>query len=223
MRATTRDTPRHLRRFVADQAHHHSLPVPRQRGSRHLPAPDRAQKRGQAAPDNSFFSFRWPGNYPVTAASWRGETACGGAADGECGRQQRAESLHSYRPMSTRAAATSRAAWSRVVARTSRAERSAAQGSAERGATSLVGAAEVADGALSVGNQRQPLRSGCIYGKLSAVRGHQGHQLQHHDVKGERGLPRRRSHRDGRRHRERERHAGDARTDCTGFQPKTAC
>ena len=57
------------------------------------------------------------------------------------------------------------------------------QGSAERGATSLVGAAEVADGALSVGNQRQPLRSGCIYGKLSAVRGHQGHQLQHHDVK----------------------------------------
>jgi hypothetical protein len=76
----------------------------------------------------------------VTAASWRGETACGGAADGECGRQQRAESLHSYRPMSTRAAATSRAAWSRVVARTSRAERSAAQGSAERGATSLVGA-----------------------------------------------------------------------------------
>ena len=88
------------------------------------------------APDDSFFSFRWPGNYPVTAASWRGETACGGAADGECGRQQRAESLHSYRPMSTRAAATSRAAWSRVVARTSRAERSAAQGSAERGATS---------------------------------------------------------------------------------------
>jgi len=49
LRATTRDTPRHLRRFVADQAHHHSLPVPRQRESRHLPAPDRAQKRGQAA------------------------------------------------------------------------------------------------------------------------------------------------------------------------------
>ena len=55
--------------------------------------------------------------------------------------------------------------------------------SAERGATSLVGAVEVADGALSVANQRQPLRSGCIYGKLSAVRGHQGHQLQHHDVR----------------------------------------
>ena len=88
------------------------------------------------APDNSFFSFRWPGNYPVTAASWRGETACGGAADGECGRQQRAESLHSYRSMSTRAAATSRAAWSRAVARTSRAEWSMAQRSAERGATS---------------------------------------------------------------------------------------
>ena len=47
----------------------------------------------------------------------------------------------------------------------------------------LVGAVEVADGALSVANQRQPLRSGCIYGKLSAVRGHQGHQLQHHDVR----------------------------------------
>ena len=88
------------------------------------------------APDNSFFSFRWPGNYPVTAASWRGETACGGAADGECGRQQRAESLHSCRSMSTRAAATSRAAWSRAVARTSRAEWSMAQRSAERGATS---------------------------------------------------------------------------------------
>ena len=57
------------------------------------------------------------------------------------------------------------------------------QRSAERGATSLVGAVEVADGALSVGNQRQPLRSGCIYGKLSAISGHQGHQLQHHDVK----------------------------------------
>ena len=59
-------------------------------------------------------------------------------------------------------------------------------GTAERGARrdlALVGAVEVADSALSVGNQRQPLRSGCIYGKLSAVRGHQGHQLQHHDVK----------------------------------------
>jgi hypothetical protein len=102
----------------------------------------------------------------------------------------------------------------------------AEHGTAERGALrdlALVGAVEVADGALSVGNQWQPLRPGCIYGKLSAIRGHQGHQLQHHDVKGERGLPRRRSHRDGRRHRERERHAGDARTDCTVFQPKTAC
>ena len=47
----------------------------------------------------------------------------------------------------------------------------------------LAGAVEVADGALSFGNQWQPLRSGCIYGKLSAIRGHQGHQLQHHDVK----------------------------------------
>ena len=59
-------------------------------------------------------------------------------------------------------------------------------GTAERGAwrdLALVGAVEVADGALSFGNQRQPLRSGCIYGKLSAIRGHQGHQLQHHDVK----------------------------------------
>ena len=56
----------------------------------------------------------------------------------------------------------------------------------ERGARrdlALVGAVEVADGALSFGNQWQPLRSGCIYGKLSAIRGHQGHQLQHHDVK----------------------------------------
>ena len=59
-------------------------------------------------------------------------------------------------------------------------------GTAERGAwrdLALVGAVEVADGALSFGNQWQPLRSGCIYGKLSAIRGHQGHQLQHHDVK----------------------------------------
>ena len=119
----------------------------------------------------------------MTAASWRGETACGGAAGGECGRQQRAESLHSYRSMSTRAAATSRAAWSRVVARTSRAERSRHSGAGARRDLALVGAVEVADGALSVGNQRQPLRSGCIYGKLSAIRGHQGHQLQHHDVK----------------------------------------
>eukprot|EP01046_Picozoa_sp_COSAG06_P001403 COSAG06_NODE_45_length_29559_cov_23.840835_21_plen_209_part_00 len=40
------------------------------------------------------------------ASSWRGETACGGAADGECGRQQRVESLQNYKTMSTRAAAS---------------------------------------------------------------------------------------------------------------------
>ena len=38
-----------LRGFVVDQARHRSLPAPRQRKSRHLTAPNRAQKRGQAA------------------------------------------------------------------------------------------------------------------------------------------------------------------------------
>ena len=47
-------------------------------------------------------------------------------------------------------------------------------GTAERGARrdlALAGAVEAADGALSVGHQRQPLWSGCIYGNLLASAG----------------------------------------------------